>query len=115
MPDTTRNLATQWVRLMSEWDAALAEYRAALAGSADPGRVSEADSDTAVQEAAQRLADIKQRMDEIIVAGRKERLGRKARDHLVVATLDLGDTAASTGGDADDSSAEVAARDAGEA
>lgn len=100
MPETTRNLAAEWQRLVGEWGAAMAEYNAASTGEATSPDSSEG---TAVDKAAQRLAEVKRKMDEVITAGREERRGRTDRKYLVVTTLDGRDAAAPLADDVEQS------------
>jgi hypothetical protein len=84
MPKPTKNLAEEWQRLLTEWEAAMAAYRTAVAaggGSADAPKV---------EAAEHRLAAIKEKMDGVVAAGKAERQSRGRKEDLVVRVLDLG-------------------------
>lgn len=84
MPKPTEDLAEEWQRLLTEWEAAMAAYRNAVVAGGGA-----ADGPEAVA-AEHRLAGIKQKMDGVIAAGRAERQSRGRKEDLVVRVVDLG-------------------------
>ena len=82
------DLVAEWQRLVRQWSAAFAIYEQATKTSGRPGP-GKRGRDAALEQARDRLNEIKQQMDAIVAAGGARRSGRVMQGHhLVVGTVE---------------------------
>ncbi len=87
-----QDFVTKWQRLMNEWEAASAEYGAALANPAD---------EPTVMEALHRLDRIKDDIDALIRQAQGTRTPVDRKDGLLVGTIEVKSAVPRTGEKAD--------------